>query len=247
MTPRQDERIPPIRNPDWYRIRYQLAALYLNEATAGWVPPSVPEGTNAGERKGLALKETKDLATEAARNIESFAPIDRYLVEFLETTVEPALLVLLAGALLFESAAQERPDHRDEPPGTRGELITLLTATRINPWALVAYVQRDHDLAPRVLYNLACFYARSAALMESEVWMREALRQNPEINPLPEAAKWLIRAVRQTPIRERRALFNLISGDPALADLRERADLMEDVRALECEEGRAAGGKRRHS
>jgi hypothetical protein len=233
MIRKREEPVAANRNADWYRIRYQLAALYLNEATAGWVAPDAPEGKRPVERKELALLEAKDLATETAKNIEGFASIDRYLVEFLATTIEPSLLALLAGALLFELEAQDRPGQRENPPATRGELISLLEGKQINPWALLAYVQRDHDLAPRVLYNLACFYARAAALAETETWMRDALSEKPRIIPLPEAAKWLIRAVRQTPITERRGLFNLINRDPALAALRGRSDLMEPIRTLE--------------
>jgi hypothetical protein len=247
MIGRSTERVSPDRNPDWYRIRYQLAALYLNEATAGWVPPDAPKEAAVDDRRRLALTETKDLAAETAKNIEDFASIDRYLVEFLQTTVEPSLLVLLAGALLFDSAAQDRPSERGKPPSTHAELMTLLAGERINPWALIEYVQPHYDLAPRVLYNLACFYARAAALVDTEPWMKQAVRQIPSVSPLPEATKWLVRAVRQTPITERQALFNMINRDPALTDLRERADLLNTIETLERETRRATDKPNRQS
>jgi hypothetical protein len=228
------EQRPPrhSRNPDWYRARYQLAALYLNKAS-----PTEKEQLSAAQRRAdelKAVKETREVARVTAEAADEFADRasesrrlrfrigaeasgvaerDTELAEFLSTTIVPSALMLLAGALLFRVDLREEgtspakdlkelKSHKDIADALRDNLVD-------DPSTLVAFVEKQEELAPRVLYNLACYYTR--------------------IEELKKAAKWLEMAVLQTPVSERRALLEVVAKDPTLDPLEDDEELMREI------------------
>ena len=127
----------PIENPDWFRIKYQLAALYSN-----WAADSEP-GMNREKRARRAADEARTLAETTldaidglanhrrGRRTTSKAYLRNTLQPFLEGTIEPSALTLLAGTVV---PLPQRP--REWPPGerpTRADIIASLEADAINP------------------------------------------------------------------------------------------------------------------
>lgn len=231
---RPERAPPPLDSPDWYRIKYQLAALSLDQATE----PEEGEPTPAHRQRlqQTAVDETADLARVTAAAAAQFKhKSDRMLVDLLHSTIEPSAFILLAGALQLDAGLIPRsrslPSGLSEDIGpaviddslTRHEADRLMVERllfspgRPEPLALIAFVKGEPELAPQVLYDLACFYARAG-------------QQDP--TRLPEAVQWLEEAVRTTPIAERPAIFKMIDADPALAPLRERGALLSPVEKL---------------
>ncbi|HWX46114.1 MAG TPA: hypothetical protein VNY52_12430 [Solirubrobacteraceae bacterium] len=147
----------------------------------------------------------------AARMSEDATP-DGELAEFLSTTIVPSALMLLAGALLLKvntprSAACEREQHfsshREIADALRHDLVC-------KPSPLVEFVEGQPGVEPRTLYNLACYYTR--------------------VDQHQKAKLWLERAVLQTAISERKALLQVIEGDPTLEDLSRDAGVMSKLR-----------------
>ena len=195
----------PIENPDWFRIKYQVAALYTN-----WAADSEP-GTNQIKRAERASTEAKNLAAKALEAIIRLTKVGRHqrlasraylqgtLRPFLEGTIEPSALTLLAGTV---SPLPARP--ADPPSGrpARQEILASLKANRIDPWQLISYVETGPHRPPETQFNLACFYTR--------------------IGDLTTAARRLLRAVRETQRQERQRLVTAALGDPVLSPLLEK-------------------------
>ncbi len=192
----------PIENPDWYRIKYQLAALYLN-----WAADSEP-GLNKDRRAERAAKEAKELAVATlamlaqlgrgrrGRGTAPRAYLTRTLRPFLEGTIEPSLLTLLAGTV---SPLPPRPAQWPGERPTREAIRSSLAENRIDPWQLIAYVELGPARPPETQFNLACFYTRAGDLTT--------------------ASKRLLRSVRETQRQERQRLVDATLIDPVLAPL----------------------------
>jgi tetratricopeptide (TPR) repeat protein len=199
--------LEPDENPDWYRIKYQVAALYTN-----WAVDS--EGIKKENRAERAATAAMELATKTLDMLARLAKGGRgqgkapraYLQDtlrpFLEGTIEPSALTLLAGTVspLPERSAQwpgERP--------TREAVTASLAANgrdpsnKIDPWQLIAYVERGPNRPPETQFNLACFYTRAGDLTT--------------------ASRRLLRSVRETQRQERQRLVDVALIDPVLRPL----------------------------
>lgn len=195
----------PTENPDWYRIKYQLAALYMN-----WAADSEP-GMNKDRRAQRAATDAKELAITTLTAIENVknpghgrgsaprAYIRDTLQPFLTGTIEPSLLTLLAGTI---SPISPRPEAWPGERPTRAEVAASLGTDRIDPWQLIAYVEQGPNRPPETQFNLACFYTRAGDLTA--------------------ASKRLLRAVRETQHQERQRLVDVSLMDPALSPLLEK-------------------------
>jgi tetratricopeptide (TPR) repeat protein len=190
-------------NPDWYRIKYQLAAMYTNWAA------STPAGTQHDERAGKALEASIDLAGLTLKAIDKppsagireslpTGYVAETLLPFLEGTIEPSALVLVACTVDFvPPAPAQRPESRPE----RSAVLASLVSTPIDPWQLVAYVEMGEHVTPSAHFDLACFYAR--------------------VGRLEKATKRLQTAIRETAEPERKVLIGVAKKDPTLKPLLE--------------------------
>jgi tetratricopeptide (TPR) repeat protein len=197
--------LAPAENPDWYRIKYQLAALYTN-----WAAASEP-GSKRDARADRAALEAKALASDTLAELSSLANPKRHrggapttyltgtLRPFLEGTIEPCVLTLLAGAVPLKERGDESPDDRRP---RREEVHASLRADTIEPWDLIAYVELGSNRPPEAQYNLACFYTR--------------------VGDLTTASRRLLRAVRETQRQERQRLIDATLRDPVLTPLLEK-------------------------
>ncbi|MGN6871258.1 MAG: tetratricopeptide repeat protein [Solirubrobacteraceae bacterium] len=197
--------LQPDENPDWYRIKYQIAALYTNWAVDG------EPGANREKRSARAADEAYALATttldvltrlDGSRRTQGQAPrayLQDTLRPFLQGTIEPSALTLLAGSV---SPLAPRPvDWPGERP-TREDIRAALAAKRIDPWQLIAYVEKGPHRPPETQFNLACFYTRAGDLTT--------------------ASRRLLRSVRETQRQERQRLVDVALIDPVLRPLLEK-------------------------
>jgi hypothetical protein len=216
-----EERADPQRhNPDWYRIRYQLAALYLNRASFHEGGPRLAEDLQQalGESTELARVSVDVALTEGApvrprrmrwQRAERVQE-RRDLSDFLRSTIVPSALTLLAGALLV--------DREQNPPVLRAsvelhsyrDVLNALDNDELDPDELVKFVERQAQLAPRVYYNLACYQASRQDVLK--------------------AKKWLELALLNTTITERVALLKIIERDTTLTEVIADAEFMETLR-----------------
>ncbi|MBV9604465.1 MAG: tetratricopeptide repeat protein [Solirubrobacterales bacterium] len=197
--------LQPDENPDWYRIKYQIAALYTNWAVDG------EPGANRAMRAARSAAEATALV---ATTLDALVRLDRsgrgqgkasraYLQDtlrpFLEGTIEPSVLTLLAGSV---SPLPPRPlDWPGERP-TREAIRESVAENRIDPWQLIAYVEKGPHRPPETQFNLACFYTRAGDLTT--------------------ASRRLLRAVRETQRQERQRLVDVALLDPVLRPLLEK-------------------------
>jgi tetratricopeptide (TPR) repeat protein len=193
--------LAPEENPDWYRIKYQIAALYTN-----WAIES--EGIKKEQRADRAATEAKRLATTTLDTLarlvkggrgQGKAPrgyLETTLRPFLEGTIEPSVLALLAGTV---SPLPEQPPEWPATRPTREAVAASLTGSQIDPWQLIAYVEKGPNRPPETQFNLACFYTRAGDLTT--------------------AAKRLLHAVRETQRQERQRLVDVALLDPVLKPL----------------------------
>jgi hypothetical protein len=141
--------------------------------------------------------------------------------ELLRTTFEP-------GAMLL--AAATAPDQRVPPPpadgggaaasgGGSSDAKKLRSRVRpelekgesLDPRVLIDYVEAVEDKSPRVVYNLACYYAIAAAKAQGHD-RGEYVRC---------ACERLRQSISRTPPLERRGLLTRAEQDPDLAVLHE--------------------------
>ena len=209
LLPAEGAKIAPdlraTENPDWYRIKYQLAALYTN-----WAADSEP-GLNKDRRAARAADDARALAITTLDVLARLgkdgggqwtaprAYVRDTLQPFLEGTIEPSLLTLLAGTA---SPLAPRPAGWPGERPTREEISASLAADRIDPWQLIAYVELGPNRPPETQFNLACFYTRAGDLTT--------------------ASKRLLRAVRETQLQERQRLVDVALIDPVLRPLLEK-------------------------
>jgi tetratricopeptide (TPR) repeat protein len=206
--------IEPCRNPDWYRIEYQLAALYVNWAAE----PSADDRRD--EHRLEAETKTRQLALRTSTMVKELGeeedPHDKdsdgELLRFLTGTIEPAALVLLACTLTRSVAAFTLPPKRPE----RQEVLDKLAqagaivvgnvpeaerapAVRRIVEVLIGFVELGDARPPGTLFDLACFYA--------------------ELKEFDRAAERLESAVRKSEPSARKTLIEVAELDPTLGEL----------------------------
>ena len=163
------------------------------------------------ERSERAAAEAKNLAVTALATIirlrnlgrrervASRAYLQGTLLPFLEGTIEPSALTLLAGTV---SPLPSLPAAPPSARPAREEILAGLEANRIDAWQLISYVETGAHRPPETQFNLACFYTR--------------------VGDLTTAARRLLQAVRETQRQERQRLVNAALNDPVLAPLLEK-------------------------
>lgn len=196
-------------NPDWYRVKYQIAALFANWAAL------TPEGPPRTLRLERATREARALARTTLARLQDLPDrarrksADEFLADtlkpFLAGTISPSVLALVASTAaptLPPAPAGELPS----PPTAEGLLAALGTPPdsegplpELDPWPFIAFIEGETSRAPAKFFNLACFYTR--------IW------------DLTTAAQRLQTAVRETSPRERQALIDVAAEDPVLAPL----------------------------
>ncbi len=200
----------PKYNPDWYRVKYSIAALHANAEAALKSDAAGLQGEDrdtsliaATREHDLAMRHARELARTSATTLTELKlslfrhpilwwrlvraltkPERQGLSRFLSVTMEPAALVLLAGML----PAPENTRAADESIRSESDLVTALDREAPAPLALVGYVDRLPEHDPRADYNLACLYVS---------WGRSA-----------DAAEPLLRAMRETPEPQRPRLID---------------------------------------
>jgi tetratricopeptide (TPR) repeat protein len=191
------------RNPDWYRIKYQLAKLHMN-----WAGDSdAPEGER-GKCAVAARKESIELAQRTLAALETppsdgvLAPtpsgyVEQTLLPFLEGTIEPSALALVA---CMADPMPDAPTAAPQERPSREELLASLREGSIDPWRLISYVELGEHLTPSAHYDLACFYVKAG-----KIW---------------KATRRLQKAIRETAPPERKGLIGVVRSDPMLARLR---------------------------
>src|ERR1022692_216284 len=152
LLPTENRERPPRlqarSNPDWYRIKYQLASLYANWAAATDEPPDLKLS-----REENARVQARSPALATCQTIEDPAtPLE--LVDFLAGTIEPDALVIVASVLPASDGATW-----PETAPRREEIAAMLDAPAINPWSLVAFVENSSNRSTDTYGNLGCFYA----------------------------------------------------------------------------------------
>lgn len=179
-----------LTDPNYYRLSYQLAAQYMSAALS-------PERHNNAGLVQKALETAERLIVEAEQTSEDLAtrkrsarkwrpwraldPAEDRLLRFLDRTIIPCAVLVIAGAFEFMGDPEEAEHHAD-PIRQR--------AARAN-------------LSYRTLYNLACYEAsRIGARMSFHIdvdepravalalaYLDDALTQAPDDRAV-ELARW---------------------------------------------------------
>jgi tetratricopeptide (TPR) repeat protein len=204
------------RNPDWYRIEYQIAALHIN-----WAADSGPSA-DASRHSDIARKVATCLALTTSKQVlalKRFIPASQLgsartdrkrqaersngeLALFLKATIEPAALVVVAFILnpngVPVKELSERPERdrvvklleglaqRANTKQTRSESQTQTIVS-----ALVAFVEHGSARPPGTLFDLACLYTKAGELDKAAARLTTSVaRSEPtEMKARIEAAK----------------------------------------------------------
>lgn len=203
QEPKDAPKMESDRNPDWYRIKYQLAALYTN-----WTADATATGSQRDQHASKAREESVALARQTLGTLDKppqdgvrpSTPrgyVDKTLLPFLEGTIEPSALALVACTV---DPVPDAPVQASGDRPSREELLAELEKKPIDPWRLISYVERGEHLTPSAHYDLACFYSKAG-----EIW---------------KATKRLQTAIRETAPPERMALIEVVRKDPTLGRLK---------------------------
>jgi hypothetical protein len=190
-------------NPDWYRVKYSLAALHTN--WAGTLREAEPRDEKAIESH---LEQGHKLSEEVARDslqqlVERPAKkTSTPLRKLLEDAVLPAALNLYAatGTGSADAGLGQEWDEQDET-GDQRQLLAYLEEG-LDERVALDYVTTHAPPTPRVLYNLACAWAAIGEPDQAMDTLRKALAA---------ASK-----------AERRVFARLARKDPSFAPLREK-------------------------
>ena len=168
-------------------------------------------------RRGRALWSRCRAASAALRRWRTFRRRAAELHTLLETTFEPAALLLVASNVPRSDGASgpapRRSTRRRDPVATDREDVTraleagVSTPTKVE--VLVNYVRDLQFKSPRVVYNLASWSGRQAG--------RDKSRAEGYIN---EAFELLRQSISRTPPLERRALLTYAELDRDLRHVR---------------------------
>jgi hypothetical protein len=223
----------PSGDPDWYRVVYNLAVLRANRAARSPVTAWVDHQDAYRD----ALLVVLEAAGEAGRPRSRLTREGRRRRRFLRTDAEPSALVILAGLLAVDerlrTAAPARARVRTAgrrrlrraaqrigrtlvwPFAARARILTRLAAGRPPaPAAIVRNVERRRHLAARVHYNLACYHAAQANMVD--------LRAGTDADETERALDALERFTWRAEADELATTLPWARCDPTLAVLRQR-------------------------
>jgi hypothetical protein len=171
----------PHSNPDWYRVKYTLAAEYANwsmEPKEARPASLVNAEREARELLGAAWSklEGDQEASGGVRGTRNLA-----LDDMLRRTVVPSALILLAGVLLAEQGGDEtarKTEHAGklDPAQVRNLVVS---GKSVSPFSIVELVESQPSLSRDTLYNLACFYAQAGDFDLAIEHLRSVLRDAP--------------------------------------------------------------------
>jgi tetratricopeptide (TPR) repeat protein len=192
-------------NPDWYRIKYNVASVHANQASEEEASSPSP----AIERRLTAHEQAKELAQIAAEEIaKPSRKASADLLELLARSILPAALALYAG-----TARPTGAEPIEGSPRNARELRDRLRDDKLQARAALSYVTRDR-LTWKVQYDLACAYS--------------------QLGDFDEAESLLKGAVNGAPDKIRKPIAQEMLTDPSLEPLRRSADhaaLLEELRA----------------
>jgi hypothetical protein len=185
-------------NADWYRVKFNLAALHANWSTS--LDDDDRECGEAKEHRQKAHLQAEELAKAALEQlVEGRGEADPALLGLLEKSILPSALILYSGTAPRPGAGEPHA-HATEPPGNPRQLLDDLR-TGLRPVEARRYVERSDLLTPRTLYNLACASAQAGDVEEGKDYLQRALSSGSKA--------------------ERDQLAQRAASDPSLGPLRE--------------------------
>ena len=193
---------PKSRPAEWYQVTYNLAAqkahlalepeLGREKRLLPFLRTLLQDAESARQRRQLLLQAhahaekllrrtvadlfADDRVAEGKGQPPATGRLDAKFRSFLEETVEPTGAVLLAG---LTKAADLDFDERGAIT-TRQDLLEAMRAGTPSPDELLGYVTERRELAFRVRYNLACYYAGESPRLAFEQ-LRMALTSAPRL------------------------------------------------------------------
>lgn len=233
LDARPDGKLSTEHNPDWYRIKYTLAALHTNWAAS----LSDPEGRRAHTQESAEL--AKELASQTLATLDDIPQRtaeksartfqENTLKPFLEGTIEPSALVLAASTAVDEADL--------EPNGPQPRALHAPVA-HDNGTGRVSPGEPAKSLPDTTLDTKKAEARKALAASRVDPWplisfVEEAPSRPPaalfnlacfytRVRDFVTAADRLILALREESPTERKGLIEAATTDPTLAPLRTR-------------------------
>lgn len=220
-------RLGPIhRNPDWYRMKYNLAATHAHLRETG----------EAGETENARINalQLAVAASITSRKLRRWPARRRHggLMRFLDTTTDPSARILLVDILLDErEAVQFDPGDLESDPGDLVPQMRKALDRRDPAWlpsiiALLASVKRRRELSSRTHYNLGCVFTKLAR-KQAEIGA-----SGEESGAVDQAISEIATALRQADEAGRRQIIRTARRDPSLAFLKGKPSWGQRLHAL---------------
>jgi tetratricopeptide (TPR) repeat protein len=187
-------------NPDWYRIKYSLAAERVNWALADGGVRGVQLARAAAETWWLLNAVDRRLGRPKSWGLRAVQDdAGRALDAFLRWHLKPCLLVLLAAIELERSRSDGREPPADSESRAIGQLEgEIRKGEAVDPFLTVQAVEASYrELSPGLSYNLACFYAQAGDSPRAVAHLHEAVEGTP-----PSAWPRLRAEVERDPVLE---------------------------------------------
>ena len=189
--------------PTWYQVMYSIAANQLHKA--------LPKGAIDKRASAASAEATaRQLALRTFDTLESGKGSKEFRL-FLEETLEPSTLVLLAGAIVESSDEAIDEGLRDAGVTREDVRLALEKDGQPSPNLLVTFVSQGKFLPYRVEYNLACYLAgasrrtknksASATLLQKSVGRLErSFKRAPRV-VVKDLVKWAVVDPSLEPLR----------------------------------------------
>ena len=166
--------IPTRLNPDWYRIKYNLAVLYANWASED---ENSGGGEKADELRQAAHKEAEEVAEAALSQLRRRRDRRRHrdLVNLLRKPILQEALIVYGGTVLADGDGAAG----DRIPQDEDELGDRLANGELPFRAALGYVTANRPNAD-TFFTLACAYTQVSAFTEAKDCLKESLEKTPE-------------------------------------------------------------------
>jgi hypothetical protein len=172
----------PFSNPDWYRVKYSLAAERVNWALA--------DDRERRRQLDMAKAESRALLSEIDRRLRMprawglRAINDRVgpeLDRFLQGHLKPGLLVLFAGIELAKDGARAGESKASAGILRLNQLERLIQAgAPLDPLLIVHVVEAGYrEPSAGLSYNLACFYSQAEDSDGALIHLRSTIELTP--------------------------------------------------------------------